>query len=427
LLVILCACGVGIYYAHWHYHLKRYQAVRPGVLYRSAQPTELGLSHLFDKRKIKTVIVMRREDAALERGLFDPGEPSGALESQYVKAQGATFLHWPIGKRAGWAWPDPQIFESFFQIMDDPSQHPVYIHCVGGRHRTGSLSALYRLEYDRWPVERAIEEMYSFDFGPQAQIQELNLRTYLPRPLPESLEWKELKGALAPHLTYANPRDFAHLVRGIHSQRGQADLEAALLAYLDEQRPFALQLMQWVILEPGDPLAERATEMAASVLEREKFNPTLISTAAILIADFGRASQQQELLDLLANSSQTEKPSERYEALVSGVTNRYTPNRIPYLKPLLEDERRRITPACARYRYCDIASARLSVIVNEDLVEQPAPRNVSIWDNGRTLAQQWFRQHEYDVRLGTLVPPLGGSDNLSDTKQAYKNLRPNLR
>jgi hypothetical protein len=41
-LLAATAC-VGGYVAFWHAQLKRFQAVREGVLYRSGQPSEFGL------------------------------------------------------------------------------------------------------------------------------------------------------------------------------------------------------------------------------------------------------------------------------------------------------------------------------------------------------------------------------------------------
>ena len=114
---------------------------------------------------MKTVLSLQLFDPQLSRGLIDPGRPSGSRESDYVAtATAAHLVQWPMGQESCWPWMTPWQFEEFFRMFDNPENFPVAVHCMGGRHRTGTISALFRLEYDRWPVERALAEMYSFKF-----------------------------------------------------------------------------------------------------------------------------------------------------------------------------------------------------------------------------------------------------------------------
>jgi protein tyrosine/serine phosphatase len=59
---------------------------------------------------------------------------------------------------------DAQLAE-FMRIVDDPANQPVYVHCVGGRHRTGVMTAAYRMSADGWTADRAFKEMKDFKFG----------------------------------------------------------------------------------------------------------------------------------------------------------------------------------------------------------------------------------------------------------------------
>jgi len=38
------------------------------------------------------------------------------------------------------------------------------VHCAGGRHRTGSMIAIYRMSVDGWDFDHAYQEMKDFDF-----------------------------------------------------------------------------------------------------------------------------------------------------------------------------------------------------------------------------------------------------------------------
>jgi protein tyrosine/serine phosphatase len=52
----------------------------------------------------------------------------------------------------------------FLQLVNDEKNWPVYVHCAGGRHRTGVLLAIYRMEVDGWDAHRAYGEMKDFKF-----------------------------------------------------------------------------------------------------------------------------------------------------------------------------------------------------------------------------------------------------------------------
>jgi len=41
----------------------------------------------------------------------------------------------------------------------------VYVHCAGGRHRTGVMTAAYRMTHDGWTADQAFKEMKQYGFG----------------------------------------------------------------------------------------------------------------------------------------------------------------------------------------------------------------------------------------------------------------------
>ena len=97
--------------------------------------------------------------------------------------------------------------------------------------------------------------------------------------------------------------------------------------------------------------------------------------------------------------------TERYSALVAGVSNRYTPNRIVYLAALLDDTRQRIEPHTGMYRYCDTGMARLTSIINQVFhTLQPGREG---WDSAVAGSKAWVAAHPADVRLSQLLPPSG--------------------
>jgi protein tyrosine/serine phosphatase len=73
------------------------------------------------------------------------------------------YVHIPMSTRKN---PTPQQLEQFFSIVNDESSQPVYVHCVGGRHRTGVMTAVYRMTRDGISGEAAFREMKQFKYGP---------------------------------------------------------------------------------------------------------------------------------------------------------------------------------------------------------------------------------------------------------------------
>lgn len=405
--------GMAVVFAYRRYHLKRFQEVRRDVFYRSSQPSELGLQHLIKGVGIKTVISLQLFDYPLKSGVVDLGESDGELESDFVHSLHARHLQWPMGDEACWPWPSPWHLEQFFKIMDDPDNWPVYIHCMGGRHRTGTLCALFRMEYDGWTVEDALQEMYSFSFGQAIAIQEMNLRTFVPRPRPNDDELQALRAHLAPGSTHADEEPtYANLVRQLRNKRGQGEVEEALQSYLSERLPFALPLAVRLIDTANDPLLPFALRHAAATLEdeRESYSNTL--SAAALIADFGQREAQAHLLSYLSDKTQASTNPRRWEALAFGVAGRYTSNRIPYLEALLDLEDSLPTKGAAMFRYCDLAVGRLCVIADQNFLSGTSHQGEQAWNTARVQGRRWIDSNSQVRELTGLTQPWGADKPL---------------
>ena len=61
--------------------------------------------------------------------------------------------------------PSSSELAQFLDIVDNPANQPVYVHCVGGRHRTGVMTAVYRMTQDGWTPDQAFREMKQYKFG----------------------------------------------------------------------------------------------------------------------------------------------------------------------------------------------------------------------------------------------------------------------
>ena len=102
-------------------------------------------------------------------------------ESGLVKAAGMNFFR--IGMRTTAAPTDAQVAQ-FFEIVTNPANQPVYVHCAGGRHRTGTMTALYRMAFDGWTPAQAYGEMkqYRFEGFPDHPVLRNYVYAYKPAP-----------------------------------------------------------------------------------------------------------------------------------------------------------------------------------------------------------------------------------------------------
>jgi|SRR5579884_6580 len=130
--------------------MRNFHVVRPGVLYRSGQMTKDGLQRVLNDYHIKTVISLR--DGLSERD---------RAEEEFCKSEDIRFVRilpsrW--GDEGG-SVPVEAGVQRFRDIMRDPSNYPVLVHCYAGIHRAGSYCAIYRMEFEHWSNAQAIAEM----------------------------------------------------------------------------------------------------------------------------------------------------------------------------------------------------------------------------------------------------------------------------
>ena len=114
--------------------------------YRGAQPREQDYADLA-ALGVKTVIDLQRV-----------GQPE---EQALVEAQGMKFFRIPMSDKSQ---PAAEQADMFLKIVNDPANQPVFVHCAGGRHRTGAMSAIYRITRDGWSADQAYLEMKHYDF-----------------------------------------------------------------------------------------------------------------------------------------------------------------------------------------------------------------------------------------------------------------------
>jgi tyrosine-protein phosphatase SIW14 len=150
----------------WTYtHAKRLREVIPGKFYRSGEMTASGFRETIQRLKIRTIVNLQDEypDPLLPEGYFFGGK---IRESELCKQMGVRYVFIPPDLIPRRLVPvlRPAAIDEFLNVMDDASIYPVLIHCRAGLHRTGIMTAIYRMEYCGWNSHRAMEEMQANGF-----------------------------------------------------------------------------------------------------------------------------------------------------------------------------------------------------------------------------------------------------------------------
>lgn len=114
-------------------------------LYRSAQLDEAALP-LLKSLGIKTVVSLRAFHS--DRRL---------LSGSGIRMVRVKILTWNIG--------DDDVVAALRAIRAGANDGAVLLHCQHGADRTGLVSAMYRLLYQNWTREQALDELVNGDYG----------------------------------------------------------------------------------------------------------------------------------------------------------------------------------------------------------------------------------------------------------------------
>ena len=115
-------------------------------IYRGGQP-EGGDYEQLAAMGIKTIVDLR-------------GDADRSSRADAERA-GLSYINLPLAPKH---YPESDAAGRFLEIVNNQARWPVFVHCAGGRHRTGAMLAVYRMAVDNWTVDQAYNEMQQYDF-----------------------------------------------------------------------------------------------------------------------------------------------------------------------------------------------------------------------------------------------------------------------
>jgi protein tyrosine/serine phosphatase len=114
--------------------------------YRGAQPKPEDIKDLA-ALGITTIIDLRDDPMSYER--------------REAEALGMHYVNIPMSDSK---YPKQEQIDEFLKIANDSATGKFFVHCAGGRHRTGVMGAVYRYNNYGWNFDQVYKEMKDFDF-----------------------------------------------------------------------------------------------------------------------------------------------------------------------------------------------------------------------------------------------------------------------
>lgn len=171
-IVLALACGMtglGVVANQFKYYVwpKRFRVVEAGRIYRGGWQKSGPLRRILQEHHIKTLLNVA----------CNPPEPDADGEGPITRELGVAW-HKILMPGTGLGTYD-QLDEAA-NVLAEPSNWPVFVHCAAGVHRTNMSIAAYRLKHCGWRLDQALDEMarYGFDRKRDA-VQAEHLQGYV--------------------------------------------------------------------------------------------------------------------------------------------------------------------------------------------------------------------------------------------------------
>jgi len=148
-------------------HVRNFGEVNQNVL-RGGMPTDEALRELKDFG-VRMVLDLRQDG------------PASLHEKEVVEKLGMRYEHLPLHSLA--APTHDEIKQALALLLGEPSGK-VYVHCLRGKDRTGTVVACYRIQHDGWDSQRALTEAKSYGMSSLERQMQTFIRGFTPLKFP---------------------------------------------------------------------------------------------------------------------------------------------------------------------------------------------------------------------------------------------------
>ncbi|RMF83106.1 MAG: hypothetical protein D6744_05315 [Planctomycetota bacterium] len=142
---------------------KRFGTVAEGMIYRCGEVSPDQLARLHERLNLHSVLSLLNDSA-----------PVTVAERAAAERLGLRWFNVPL---TGDGASTPEDRARIRQIVLDPANYPLLVHCAAGANRTGLAIGIYRLHHDHWTLEQVLDEMRAYGFEDEPHHE--NLRAAL--------------------------------------------------------------------------------------------------------------------------------------------------------------------------------------------------------------------------------------------------------
>lgn len=146
-LFSFCYITAYLYDIHLNYNFKE---ITPKKVYKSGVIPPDQIKEYVQKYKIKSIIDLRIPGTNDLKLNPEVPEELQAEKNAVAKIKGLKYFSNPSGQI-----PSQKNIDYFLEIMDNPANYPVLIHCHHGTGRAILYSAIYRIEFENSSNEQA--------------------------------------------------------------------------------------------------------------------------------------------------------------------------------------------------------------------------------------------------------------------------------
>ncbi|MBS1533924.1 MAG: dual specificity protein phosphatase family protein [Bacteroidetes bacterium] len=161
--IVLMGVGKYVYDMNINHN---FETISEGKVYKSGVIPPDEIKDYVQKYHIKSIVDLRFPGTADLVNNPEIPEELTAEKEAVAKIPGVNYFN-----NGSDQVPNQKNLDTFFQIMDNPDNYPVLIHCYHGVGRAEMYSALYRIEYEGFTNEQARQgvrtmiKFSSFDDG----------------------------------------------------------------------------------------------------------------------------------------------------------------------------------------------------------------------------------------------------------------------
>src|SRR5260370_21834508 len=151
IVLLSLAVGAGLTYRQ-HKRYKPLAIHDPGMVYRSAWLEGDALREVIEKHQIRTVLNLCEPDELGEERCID--------ERKAVHGSGARLVEMPMP--AATLDPSNPAIEPFIELLRNPENYPLLVHCQHRVTRTANVIAIYDILFRGMTAEQSIAAMPRF-------------------------------------------------------------------------------------------------------------------------------------------------------------------------------------------------------------------------------------------------------------------------